>query len=515
MAQWIANPRVTFNIVSSNRRVGPDTHRALLIGQITSGATAVGGTLVTNVPRDVADINALFGASSHLAMIARAYREVNDFTQVDALPLADNSGGTAATATVVISGTATSAGVLYLTVVSDQYHRWEIDVEIGDTPSTIGTKIAAQATADRNLPFTTANATGTITFTAANKGTHANTWLLALEGRAAGITTTLTGWNGGATNPSLTTLFDPVQTLRYQTIVWPEAYTLSNIRNWIDARKNVNNDVMDGRAFVFLNQAFATIKSTASGLNSSELVLLTNEPTSQTGRWLGPHLPEASDVITAKFAAARDRRFMDGISVSDIVATNAPLDQFGGVHMASLPYFNTPLLGVGQPLKGTGYTFAEQLELENSGVTVLGTNRTYNAAILGQVVTTYLNDVAGNSDDTWKFLEWRDTHGVIREYFQRNCQKEYAQKRLTTGTAVAGYSMVDRDAIASFCALLYQELTQLALTVTGLEARKFFERNLVVTLVPERRRVEIAAKVPMVSQLGEITGVIEYTFATN
>ena len=520
MSQYVANPRVTFNIVSSARRVGPETQRALLVGQITSGATATAGTLVSGIPRTNAELNTLFGEASHLALIARAYREINSYTQVDALPLADNSGGTAATAVVTCSGTATAAGTLFLTVVSQYEFEWQIDVAIGDTGATIGTKIAALAAADRNMPFTTVNSSGTVTFTAANKGTHANTWLLALRGlngsnKIPGLTIALTGWSGGATNPSLTTLFDPVQTVRYQTIVWPEAYTLSVLKNFIDARKNVDNAVMEGRGFVYLNQAFATVKTTASTTNSSEVVILTNETTSQAGTWIGPHVPEAPDVITARFAAARDRRFMDDVSISDIVATNAALDQFGGQHTASLPYFNTPLLNVGQPLIGTGYTLPEQLELEKAGVTIVGSNRSYNATIMGQVVTTYLNDVAGNVDDTWKYLEWRDTHGLIREYFQRNCQKEFRQTRMTTGTAVAGYAMVDKPAIQSFCSLLYQELTQVALTVAGLEARKYFEANLVVNLHPEKRQVQIAAKTPMVSQLGEIIGTIEYTFQTN
>lgn len=510
MAQAVSNPRVTFNLVTSENRVGPDDQRCLVVGQMKTGS-ATAGALTTDVPRSNAEINTLFGADSHIAMILRGYRGVNEITNVDAIALADNGSGTAATAIAAFSGTATGSGSLYLTIVSDENHKYQIDVAVGDTASSVASKALALINADINVPFTAAVSTATLTATAANKGPIANDWLISIKGYVAGISCTLTGWTGGATSPSLTSLWDVVQTMRYQTVIWPSAYPIATLKAFLDPRKNVENDIMDGRGFTFHNVAFGTVKTDASGCNSSEVVILTNEPTS-TETWKGAHLPEAPDVITAKFAAARDLRFEPDASISNVVSTNAANDQFGGPHLASLPYFNTPLLGVGTPLKGSGYTFAEQRELEGSGVSIIGVNRTGNACITGVIVTTWLNDAAGNRDNTWKFLEWRDTHGWIREYFQRNCQKEFRQHRLTSGTAVPGYAMVDEQTIRAFLKLLYIELSQMAITVDGLVARKFFEDRLTVKMDYQKRQVKIAAKVPMVSQLGELIGSIEYTF---
>lgn len=512
MAQFVANPRTTFSIVASENRVGPDDQRALIVGQMTTGQATAGG-LTVDVPRTDAEINSLFGADSHLAMVCRAYREVNPVTNVDCLPLADNGSGTAATGVIAFSGTATADGTLYVTAVSEEYHAYQLDVLTGDTAAGVATKLMALIAADRYVPFTSARSTGTVTLTAANKGTHANDWLIRCTGYVAGITTTLTGWTGGATNPSLTTLFDPIQTIRYQTIIYPAKYDLTVLKTLLNARKNVDNNIMDGMGFIYQNTSFGTVKSQAATLNSSEIVLITNEPTSDDS-WKGPHVPEATDCIAAKIAAALDLRLEPDVGISSVVVTNAPLDQFGGVHTNSLPAFNTPLIGVGMPKKGTGYTLPEQLELETAGVSVIGANRAWNAVITGGMVTTWLNDAAGNPDNTWHFLEWRRTHGAIREYFQRNCQKEYRQTRLTTGAEVVGYDMVNESAVRSFCKLLYIELSQVALTVAGLDARTFFEKNLQVTLIPASRQVKIAALVPMVSQLGVITGTIEYSFQT-
>lgn len=510
--QYVANPRVTFNITTSNQLVGPLPQRALIIGQMKTG-TATAGALTTNMPRTDAEINTLFGATSHIAMMARAYREVNPITNVDCIALADNGSGTAATASVAFSGTATAGGTIYVTVVSDEWHKYEIDVVTGDTAAALATRLNALITADHYVPFTASVSMGTITFTAANKGLHANDWLLRVTGYAAGISYVLTGWASGATNPSLTSLFDPVQTIRYQTVVWPASYTLSSIANFLNARKNVSNQVLDGMAYTYQNVAFGTILSTASGLNSSEVCILTNAPTSDSN-WIGPHLPEAPDVIAAKVAAAFDLRREPGADISSVIVTNAPLDQYGGLHMNSLPAFNTPLIGVGVPEIGTGYIDAENVELANSGVSVLGANRDWNAVITGTMVTTWLNDAAGNPDDTWKYVEWRWTHGAIREFFQVNCQKRFRQSRLTAGTAVAGYDMADQAVIQAYHQLLYTQLTQVALTQAGLPALQFFKNNLSITLVPEQRLVQVAAIVPMVSQFGVLNGNIQYTFET-
>lgn len=510
--QFVANPRSTWLITQSENRVGPDDQRCLIVGQMTTGS-ATAAELLVDLPRTDAEINDLFGADSHVAMMCRAYRSVNKVTNVDVIPLADATG-TPAEATIAISGTATKDGTLFFTILSEELHRYQVDVLSGDTAATVATALKALIDADRYLPFTNSRSTGTLTLTAANDGTHANDWPLVCDGYVAGITVTLTGWASGATNPTLTTLFDPVETLRYQSVVWPARYDISKIKNFLDARKNVENNVMDGMAFIYQNAAFATVKSTAASTNSSEVVLLWNEPV-DTDRYIGPHVPEAPDIISAKVTAALDLRLEPDAPIAHIVATNAPNDQFGGIHTNSLPAFNTPIIGAGVPRKGTGATLEEQKELEAAGVSIIGVNKTWNQVITGVMVTTWLNDIAGNRDDTWKYLEWRRTHGAIREYFQRNCQKEFRQHRLTAGTAVAGYAIIDEAAVKSFLKLLYLELTQVALTVAGLEARKFFEANLNVVLSPRKRQVKVSSKCPMVSQLGEILGTIEYTFEYN
>jgi len=493
-----------------------------------SGATLSGGaaasnmapagavTSVTDYGHKAAHANDLVGANSHLGSVVRGWLAVNEITKLDVLPLADSATGIPATAAIAFAGTATKAGTLKVTVASETNHTYQIDVNVGDTPDDIVSVLLAGIAADRWMPFSAVgDAATTVAFCANNAGLVANDWVIACAGTVPGITVTLTGWAGGATNPSLTGLFSAVGSTRYQTIVYPGCYTLATLGTFLDGRKNVENDILEGRGFVYRNVALATAKADTLNLNSSEVVVFNNVPTSVANRWVGPHFPEMPEVIAATFAAARARRFETDRSVSDIVATNAARDQFGGIHMASLPYFNTPLLNIGRPLLGTGYDETSQRDAEAGGVAVLGVNDSYTRSITGMVTTTWQFDTAGNPDTTWKWLEFRDTHGVVREYIVNNVRKRFQQTRLTTGDIDPDYDMANAATIQAYVLGLTQDLQRQTLIVDGQESRQFITDNLKVTLQPAQRQATVNLVYWQVSQLGSVIGTIGFTFKSN
>lgn len=506
-------PKTTLNIINSDNKVGFEPNRAILFVQKTNAGSAAAG-LNTRLPETPAELDALLGPTSMGAFIAKEFRRVNPWTVLDAIVLADGAGA-AATANIAFAGTATAAGSLFVSVASMQQHTFEVDVSIGDTAVVVATKLASAVALGGSMPFTTAQGTNPndnkVTFTAANLGTHANGWPLIIKGKVAGITATLTGWAGGATDPSLTGVFDPLANIRYQHIFWPSTWQRSALVTWLNSRKNVDNDILDGRAFVWENNTLSSALTNALSYNCSELCMLWNEPTSNT-TWIGPHIPEAPDLIAANFMAARARRMEPGVSITDIVATNESLDQFGGPASCSLPYFNTPFLGYSMPYPGTGASQSEQRQAEAGGLSVVGANRSNTAIVMGGAVTTWLDDVAGNPDDTWKYLEWRDTHGAIREYQVLNLRKRFAQYRLTGGEAIANRAIATQQMIAAYIQALCQDLMELTLIQKGQQARQFIQDNLVVALDLEARTANVTLVVPMVSQLGTIQGTVKYTF---
>lgn len=517
-AAHISKPNVTLNMLARGGESGVEDHRILMVGQIDGSGTASAG-LYQDVPRTNGEINTAFGARTHAAMIARAIRKVNKYTEVDAI-LLDDASGTQATASYLLAGTATAAATVYLDVVSSTDHSYKVDIEVGDDEAAVTAKFLALTAADTSSPFTAAKSTvtntdDTLTFTATNDGTHANNWMIRLRGTMpAGITMALTGWASGATDPTLTSMFDPVANIRYQTVIWPEALTIADLATFIDARKNVDNDVKDGVAFLYSNDTFANVKTAALARDSSEIVMLWNEA-NDTATFKGPHIPEAPDVIAAQVAATRALRFEVGVSITSVVTSIEPLDQFGGIHTCTLPYFNTLFPNLATPERGTGATQAEQKELRGRGVAVIGANEQNNRIIAGTFVTTYQTDGAGNDDDSWQFLNWRDTHSVVREYFAVNLKKHFAQYRMSTGGAVPGYAVATEGLVRAYAMKLYRQLANLAITVESQEAIDAFRDTMVVTAVPASRKFDCYFDVPILSQAEEFSGNVRFNFAVS
>lgn len=515
MSNAISAPRVTLDLIRTGAKVGLEDQRGLLVGQISAKAASdITGGMYIAIPETIEEINELVGSDSHAGLVARSYREVNEYTNLNMLVLEDDGAATKGAATLAFAGAATRDGTLSVTVVSEYHYTFELEIVTGEDAQDVLDKLQAAVTARGAAPFTFAHDNTTGTFTAVNAGSISNNWPIKIGGRVPGLTYTLTGFTGGATDPDLTTLFDEVSDIRFQGTVWPESYSTAALKNFIDPRKNVDNDIKDGQAFLTLTENLVTAKTTSLGINSSEITAFVNEPVNDLDFWKGPDTATAPDMISAYFAAVRALRIEDGVSVSDYVSTTAPADQFGGAHMHSLPYFNTPIRFIGSKCPGRGFSGAEQLELEQAGLSVFGRNRSNTGSILGQVVTTWQKDSAGNDDETWKYLNWRDTHGAIREYCVLNNRKRWAQSRLSPGNAVAGHDMATEANVRAYQIELFGDLGDLVLAVKGPEARRYFEDNLVVTLEPDKRRVNIYSKVPMMSQLGEIIGTVQYTFDT-
>ena len=219
----ISEPSVTFSIIPAAQLAGVQEQKALIVGQMLAAGTATGGDLIQDHPDDGSE-DALFGRTSHLAGMVRAFKRENKISQLDIIPLDDGSG-TQGTGIITFTGSAASAaGSIFVSIGSEKDHRYEVPIAILDDPTDVGDTLAALVALDLDAPFTGANVTGTFTVTAENDGTYCNDWGIKIEGSVAGITSAITGWTGGATDPVLTTVLDVIANIRYQTIIWPSVY---------------------------------------------------------------------------------------------------------------------------------------------------------------------------------------------------------------------------------------------------------------------------------------------------
>ena len=509
-------PRVTGNIVGANVAVSNTPQKVLFVGQMVAAGSATGGNLYENIQDNSEDT--LFGAASQLAGMIRAARKLNPVTRFDAIPLDDNGSGVAATGTIAFTGTITTAGTISITIGSELDYTFDLAVSVGDTATVIGDALVAAITANLDTPFTASNTTGTVTITAANDGTLGNFIGLVYDlGDSVGVTCALTAMASGATDPTLTGVFDVVGNNRYQGIVWPYFADTSEVRSFLDARFNVTNEVLDGVAITSSVDTLANHLTRLNALNSQSLVDICDETTNETA-FKGPAQMELSYIKAAQFTAIRAYRLTADASISQfVITTNGPLDSIGGPALASKPYFNTPMPDLPLYATGRGFTDTEIEQLHDAGGTVIGNNSAGNTVVMGEVVTTYKTDTAGNADISFKYLNYVDTISNVREYYVNNYRTRFAQSRLTEGDIIAGRDMANALVIQAYSEQLYQDLSgpNFVLLQAGENALVFYKENFSVVLDLATGKATIQMVVPLVTQLREITATIKISFSTS
>lgn len=519
-------PDISINLLPASHKVVNDEQKILFIGQISAASAARGLTLYTNVGIN-ADEDALFGKNSMLATMIRAARVYNKVSRFDAIALDDVAAGTQAAGSATFAGTATEAGSITFYIGSKNEnpvlnHTYVIPVAVGDTADIAGGKLADAITADLYAPVTAVNTTGTVAITAFHKGTEGNSIGIEISGRVAGLTCALDGMTGGATDPAVTAVFALVQDIRYQTIVYP-SYVRDAAKTFLDARFNMDKKIRDGVGIDFMTDSTANIVTACNAKNSPSIVIGANHLYSSPVKFfVGSSVFELNTVIASTIAAIRALRLTKDVSLAQFIsASYGAKDSFGGMHMASFPYFNTLLPGLPLEESGKGFSDDDLTALTEAGALTIGNNIANTAVIMGTAVTTYKTDTASEPDPSFKYLEYVDTGVTCREYMYNNLRERFAQSRLTSGSMVVGYSMANKEMIEAFITGLYVDLAGVALTrigkdpVTGVDWLVYFKTNLNVTLDLSIGKVTVNMLLPIVTQLRSMIISMQFSFSAN
>lgn len=502
----VAKPEVTATLRSAGVTAGLTPEVILVVGQ-QSGGTAITGALTENILDDNS-WDTLYGAKSALATAIRRIRRRNGVTELDAIGIDDDGSGVDATGTFTISGAATADGTLIFYVGSKKFNSYTIAVSDTDTPTIIGDALAAAITADVNALVTAANAVGVVTLTAVNAGTYGNTIGMRVDGAVAGVGVALVGMASGATDPSLTGVFDVVGNKRYQGVIWQFDNDISVLTDFLDPRFNVTNNVLDGRGFVGTTDTFANHLTALGLLNSKSLSINTGALISKATH-VGPAVLDVPFTKVAEFGGTRALRRTDGAVLGDLVIARSPRDSFGGPHTNSKPYFNTPFPDLLVPDVGDAFTEVEANQLRDAGGWVIDSNRPGTAVIAGEVVTTFKTDTAGNPDPTFGPLNFVDTSTAAREFIVNNTRAQYPQYRAASGQLIPQVDSANEASVAAFVSELNSQLGDLGLvnigvgTVDGVQVDfdKLFRENLTVTLNTVTGKFTVAAKLFIVVQL--------------
>lgn len=514
----ISKPDVNISLVAADIVLGIGARRDLIVCQ-TPNASA--NALVIDIPdKTQTELDSLLGAGSYSRVMIQKWLDANGTdnnvrSELDMITLKEGTSATASDIVLTFTGTsATEAGTIELSILSSDLYKKTISVAIGDDPTDVALAITTAYVATV-APFSVGNASGVVTITASDAGTIGDGYGIEITGTPAGLTAAVTAATGGAVPPTVDDIMDLVGNRRYQGILWPSDLitSISEVTDdFLDVRFNTSNDILDGVAFVGNSGTLAALKVIVNAENSQSLVVMGNSVTVGGTTKDGPEIVHPVDWTVAEFMAIRARRLTEGASIASVVTNNASGDQFGGISLASLPYFNTLMSDTPVTTSVSLFTGAEQAELNIAGFSVVGPNRPLTETIMGTVVTTYKLDTKGNSNVSFKYLNYVDTASVCREFLYNNFKSLFAQSRLTDGDLLAGRSMENASSIKAAFKGLLAILKDDALVRKGRVADRLIDENLTVVLDLANRKATINSVLPIVTQLETINMPLQLTF---
>lgn len=207
---------IEFNTRTAVRGLPQNPQKLLLIAPMLSTGTQPALTPI-QLYSD-AQAGDLFGAGSWAqAMVRQAFFN-NSFLDVTVIGVADHSAGVAATGSVVLTGTATSTGVLTVTIAGVAY---SVSVTSGQTAAAVVFKLKTLINAETDCLVSAAASAGTLNLTAKNKGEIGNEISVAVEVDVSGLSSVVNAFEGGQKNADITAALNVVAGKHYHIIVCP------------------------------------------------------------------------------------------------------------------------------------------------------------------------------------------------------------------------------------------------------------------------------------------------------
>jgi phage tail sheath gpL-like len=385
-----------FNTSLAVRTLPGNLQKVLIIGQRLAA-----GSVLANVLTDVfsdADAQAYFGQGSMLHLMVRAALIANPYLSLQCIALDDDAAGIAATASVTVTGTASSSGVVTMNLGTQQVN---IAVNTGDTQTTIAAALQAQIMKQPDLPVTAAVASNVVTLTAKNKGATGNLAKLSVSDTVGTTTVVSTVFASGATDPQLTVVLPTVYAAGHNVIVSPyiDTTNLTNLRTHLDS---VSGSLEQRGAFgVYAHIGTLSAATTlATSINS--------------GRITGILVPNAYNFIYEVAAA-----------YAAVCASEED---------PARPLNTLPLTGITPPPMANWSSRTEQENALYNGVTPTEVGPG-NVVQIVRAITTYILNAAGVPDISLLDLTTIRTLDYVRKSCRERIALRFPREKLSERTA--------------------------------------------------------------------------------
>lgn len=420
-------PFVFAEFDGSNAVQGPQilNFRALLIGQKTAGGTADANSLV--LITSAAQAKTLFGSGSVLAGMFEAFFAQNSFTEVWAMPVADDGSGVAATGSIETSGTATASGTISMLVAGREVRA---AVASGNNATAVATAISSAINAIADLPVTASALSGTVTITAKNKGTTGNDIDLRVnyydgESTPAGLTVTITAMASGATNPSLSAAIAALGDEWFHLIgcALRDGSSLAALKTEMDSRWGPIRQI-DGHVVTSASGTVGEMTTLGGTLNDKHLTVVATQKS-----------PTPAYEVAAETAG--------------IVAYYAAIDPARPLQTLGYQWMKAPA-------RADRYTLTERNTLLYTGIATIRVS-TAGAVTVERLVTTYRTNAAGGTDPayldtetlmTLQYIRWDWRNYVLNKYPRHKLANDGT--RYAPGQAIVTPLVMKAEAVAKF-----------------------------------------------------------------
>jgi len=450
---------------------------SVLLGQKLAAGTATAATRVR--VSSASEAATLFGRGSVLHRACKRFFANYPAGDLYAIPLADDAGGTAASATITVTGPSTAAGTIYLRIGDDLV---EVSVASGASAITVAAAIEAAIDANLDLPVTSAVGANpnehVVTVTCRHKGTIGNQIPITLNalGQAGGETLP-TGIGAalsaallasGATDPAgaswITGMADD-----YYDCVCPllgDATVLALLKTEL-ARRWGPLSALQGHVFSAALDSAADLETFAEARNDKHLSILgLRESTVHT--WLTP----AYEVAAAYTGAA-------ALSLG-----NDP----------GMPLQTLPLVGV---WGGLEFSPAERNTLAEAGCGTVTTQA--GQAYIEAEVTTYTLDANSEPDAAWQYTQNPFLLMRMGRRMKSRIVSRYPRFKLgddgnafSAGQRVVTSSTVKAELVAEYADMIAEALME---NLAAFKASIIVERN-----ATNRNRLDVLVRPDLINQ---------------
>jgi phage tail sheath gpL-like len=445
------------------------------------GQKLTAGTAPANVPIAVgslAEVKAYAGEGSMLERMVAKFLKNNAVQTLFIAPLAEPSGGTAATGSITITSAPTAPGIVDYYIAGQNV---EVSALSTDTAASFATKVAAAINAKTTLPVTAVAVSTAVNLTCRWKGTTGNEILLqdSLLGLAGGeaiptgLAFTYAAMSGGVGAPDMTTLIANLGDDDYKYVVMPFTDTTS-LDLWA-----TEYGFGDTGRWGWMRQLYGAVYSAIRGTYSA---LMTSGPTRNyptiTMKEIEPLTPAPTWEVAAAYAAKASRaltndpaRPLQTLEFDDIMV--APRgSRFSKTQINSL----------------TSVGYATQTVSPNGKMMILRES------------TCYQKNVYGSLDDAYELVTTLYTLSSLFERQRQAITNKFPRHKLADdgtrfgpGQAIVTPKIIKAELVAEYAQDEYAGLVENA---------KQFKNNLLVQRDPDNpNRVSVLYPPDLINQL--------------